>query len=84
MKQLAFSLIALCLFAGPACAYSTKKDDGAVCNKDGTACDVYCDNGDFAGWMYWDGNSWTDGVRSADDLDTEAREICAAHSQTCT
>jgi len=84
MTRAALGLIALCILASPAFAYSTKRDDGAACTKDGTACDVYCDNGDLAGWIFWSGQDWTDGVRSSEDFDTEARQVCAAHSATCT
>src|SRR5579872_4403707 len=66
MKLVAVGL-ALCLFLSPALAYTTKRDDGAACTKDGTTCEVYCDNGDLAGWIFWSGDAWTDGVRSSVD-----------------
>ncbi len=82
--SIVLGLAVLCMPGKPASAYSAKTDAGGACSKDGTSCDVYCDNGDLAGWMYWDGSDWTDGVRSSDDFDTAARQICAAHSATCT
>jgi hypothetical protein len=76
--------LALCVFASPALAYTTKKDDGSACTKDGTSCNVYCDNGDLAGWIFWSGEVWTDGVRSSADFDIAAQQVCAAHSVSCT
>jgi hypothetical protein len=74
---------ALALLASAALAYSTKTDDGAACQKDGSACNVYCDSGTRAGIMYWNGGLWSDGVRTDPDKDGEAKKIVAANGTGC-
>jgi hypothetical protein len=74
----------LVLLASAAFAYSTKNDSGGECLKDGSACNVTCDSGARAGTMYWNGNVWSDGVRTDPDKDGEARKIVAANGAACT
>jgi hypothetical protein len=61
---------------------STTNSDS--CAKDGNTCNVYCDNGQLAGSMNWNGTVWTDGVKSDPDMNAEARKICAANGSSCT
>ena len=48
-----------------------------------TACNVYCNNGQRAGVMYWNGTEWSDGIRSSPDKDVVARQIVAAQGSAC-
>ena len=73
------------LAVSPASAYDLRKPDGTPgCAYDGTECIVYCDSGERAGSMYWNGSVWTDGVRSDADGQTVAEAICAANGTSCT
>ena len=64
----AMALLITAALSPPAVAYSLKSHEGSDgCNEDGGSgggCEVYCDNGDLAGVMYFNGNGWTDGVAS--------------------
>ena len=81
----AMAITATLLAASPALAYTTQNEsDGGACSTDGSACDVFCDNGQRAGTMYWNGSVWTDGVKWDEDFDTEASAICAANGSDCT
>lgn len=69
----------------PAAAYELRKADGTIgCDPDGSECIVFCDNGERAGSMYWNGSVWTDGVKWDEDQDEEARKICEANGSECT
>jgi|ERR1051326_2683938 hypothetical protein len=57
--------------------------DGRGCTGNGEECRVYCDNGDLAGSMFFNGSVWTDGVKWDRDRDTEAAMICAANGAAC-
>lgn len=85
MKLACLSVIALAVAAAaPASAYQLKKPpNGSACTKDGSECQVYCDNGSLAGSMYWNGSVWTDGVKWDPDMDGEARKIVAADGTAC-
>ena len=86
MKTALLAAIAVALLvASPASAYTLRNEtNGGPCAADGKACDVICDNGNLAGTMYWNGNVWTDGVKSDPDKDEEAKKICAANGTACT
>jgi hypothetical protein len=82
----AFSFaVALVICASPASAYRLEHvpDGGPMCPKDGSTCNVKCDNGNLAGSMNWSYGVWTDGVKSDPDMDVEARKICAANGSGC-
>lgn len=69
-----------------ATAFVTKKPQqqgGGPCVADGTQCNVYCNSGDFAGWMYWSGSVWTDGVKWATTKAAEAEKIVQAMGTAC-
>jgi hypothetical protein len=67
-----------------ASAYQLRSASNGPCAKDGSTCKVYCDNGQLAGTMNWNGSVWTDGVKWDPDMDAEARKICAANGRECT
>lgn len=70
--------------ASTAFAYTLKKEKGGgACEEDGSTCVVYCDNGERAGAMNWNGSVWTDGVRSDEDRHVVARAIVAANGSAC-
>lgn len=74
----------LAMLPSPAFAYTTKSaKDGAACQKDGSTCNVYCNNGQLAGSMNWNRSVWTDGVKWDADFNAEARKICAANGTDC-
>jgi hypothetical protein len=86
-KFISLGLIALALTiaAAPASAYQLRSaSNGGSCSKDGSTCKVYCDNGQLAGSMNWNGSVWTDGVKSDPDMNAEARKICVANGSACT
>lgn len=85
LPMLAIACVAVFGFvSSPALAYTTKKQsDGKACEKDGSACDVFCNNGNRAGTMNWNGSVWTDGVKWDKDFDVEAKAICAANGTDC-
>jgi hypothetical protein len=64
-------------------AYQLKKADNTACTKDGSTCNVFCDNGQRAGSMNWNGSVWTDGVKWDSDMDRLARKIVAANGTAC-
>jgi hypothetical protein len=86
MKIISAAILAgaLALVASAALAYSTKNAGGGDCVKDGSACNVTCDNNTLAGTMYWNGSVWSDGVRTDPDKDGEAKKIVAANGAACT
>jgi hypothetical protein len=76
--------VALLTIASPAAACQLRSEaSGGPCAADGSGCKVFCDDGQLAGVMYWNGSVWTDGVKSDADMNAEARKICAANSATC-
>ena len=76
--------VALMVTASPASAYQLKSaTTGGGCTKD-AECDVYCDNGQQAGSMTWNGSVWTDGERWDPDMNVVARQICKANGTACT
>ncbi len=80
-NALALAIVAL---AASAWAYQLKLENGSPgCNKDRSTCYVYCDNGNRAGSMNWNGSVWTDGVKSDADMDGMARKIVAANGTAC-
>ena len=86
MKAIPVTLVAAALLAAASTvsAYTLQKDDGSPCTQDGSNCNVFCDNGDLAGSMNWNGSVWTDGVKWDADRDAEARKICTANGTACT
>jgi hypothetical protein len=87
MKLALLSVTATALFviASPAPASQLRSaSNGGACAKDGSTCNVYCDNGQRAGSMNWNGSVWTDGVKWSPDMTEEARKICAANGSACT
>ncbi len=58
--------------------------EGDGCGGNGKECKVYCDTGQLAGSMYWNGSVWTDGVKWDKDKDKEAKAICKANGAGCT
>ena len=70
-------LVVTALFSVTADAYRI------ACNPGGTACNVYCNNGQLAGVMYWNGSQWSDGIRSSPDRNVVARQIVAAQGTAC-
>jgi hypothetical protein len=77
--------IATLLFSTPASAYSLQSEPNTKgCDGDGSGCIVFCNNGNRAGEMYFNGGRWTDGVKWDQDKDAEARKICAANGTGCT
>jgi hypothetical protein len=75
--------VAIVVIGVPAFAHTTRKPDNGFCTSDGNPCNVYCDNGQLAGVMYWNGSVWTDGVKSDANMDAEAQKICAANGVAC-
>jgi hypothetical protein len=67
--------------AAPAFAYRLS---GNGCGGNGSECKVYCDNGQLAGIMYFNGSVWSDGVRWDKSADVVARAICVAQGTACT
>jgi len=53
------------------------------CTADGSECHVYCDNGDRAGIMTFNGSVWTDAVRTDKDMEKEADLIVKASGTAC-
>jgi hypothetical protein len=86
MKAVPLNVIALMLLisASPASAFTLQGPKGPFCVQDGSTCIVLCDNGQRAGAMNWNGNVWTDGVKSDPDMTAEAQKICAANGSACT
>jgi hypothetical protein len=79
------SIVAFACMASPASAFQLRSaSNGGSCSKDGSTCKVYCDNGQLAGSMNWNGSVWTDGAKSDPDMNAEARKICAANGTACT
>jgi hypothetical protein len=78
-----FIALALLVATSPALAYQLRTSNGGSCSKDGGTCNVYCENGQLAGSMNWNGSVWTDGVKSDPDMNAEARKICAANGSAC-
>jgi hypothetical protein len=74
--------LSLAFAPSAAFAYTTKQTDGSACNTN-NACHVYCNNGTFAGTMYWNGSQWSDGVRSDSDKDVVASAIVRAQGTSC-
>lgn len=74
------ALATLACSTSPASAHTLK---GSGCGKDGSACEVYCNNGHLAGVMYWNRSVWTDGTRSDPDREAEANAICAVNGTDC-
>jgi hypothetical protein len=70
--------------ASPASAYELRAANGGSCGEDGRTCNVYCDNGQLAGSMNWNGSVWTDGVKSDPDINVEAKKICVPNGSSCT
>ena len=79
--------LGLLLLSGAASAYRLQTPKGGACSKDGSECQVYCTDDDhknqLAGSMYWNGSVWTDGVKSDEDQDAEAKKIMAAYGAGC-
>lgn len=84
MNRLAASLTLFCVLAATSSAALAYSLNGSGCQANGQECVVNCDNGNRAGSMYWNGNVWTDGVKSDADRDREAKAICAANGTACT
>jgi hypothetical protein len=81
-----FALLASAIaFVSPASAlaYSLKNATADGCGGDGSECVVYCNNGQRAGSMYWNGSVWTDGVKWDQNREAEAEKICAANGSDC-
>jgi hypothetical protein len=80
-----FGLVPVFLIpALPASAYMLRHVGGGDCVRDGSACDVLCDEThELAGTMYWNDGVWTDGVKRDADRDAEAKSICAANGTAC-
>lgn len=76
--------VLLSVTAAQASAYTLQKPNGGACTKDGSECQVYCDNRQLAGSMYWNGSVWTDGVKWDEDQDAEAQKIVSANGSACT
>ncbi len=86
MKMAFMNIFALAIFAATSSAASyqlIQSPGGGGCTKDGTTCNVYCDNGKLAGSMNWNGSVWTDGAKWDPDKDTEALKIVAANGTSC-
>lgn len=79
--------LGLLLVSSAASAYRLQTPKGGSCSKDGSECQVYCTDeahkDKLAGSMYWNGSVWTDGVKSDEDQDTEAKKIMAAFGNGC-
>jgi len=87
MKTALFAIIAVAVLGAgsSAPAYQLRSlSGGGSCASDGSTCSVYCDNGQLAGTMNWNGSVWTDGEKSDPDMNAEARKICAANGSSCT
>jgi hypothetical protein len=83
MVKLALTIVACGAILGSTASFAyTLQGNG--CGGNGEECKVYCDTGDLAGSMYWNGSVWTDGVKSDPDKDEEAKKICAANGTACT
>jgi len=76
--------VALLAAGSSASAYQLHSaSSGGTCAKDGSTCNVYCNNGQLAGSMNWNGSVWTDGVKWDADMNAGARKICAANGSAC-
>ena len=84
MRQLAAFLALFCALVATSSAALAYSLSGPGCDGNGKECVVNCDNGSRAGSMYWNGNVWTDGSKSNQNKDGEAKAICAANGTACT
>lgn len=75
---LAFSL------PSAAFAYALKNATSDGCGGDRTECVVYCQPGDRAGSMLWNGSVWTDGETWDANRDAQASKIIARKGSDCT
>ena len=79
--------VGLLFISSTASAYRLQTANGGACSKDGSECQVYCTDdahkNKLAGSMYWNGSVWTDGVKSDEDQDAEAKKIMAAFGSGC-
>jgi hypothetical protein len=83
-QPVGFIALALFVATSAASAYQMRStSNGGSRSKDGSTCNVYCDNGQLAGSMIWNGTVWTDGVKSDPDMNAEGRKICAANGSSC-
>ena len=84
MRTILSGLLGLSLLAvSPALACEYGKADGSDCVEDGSECVVYCEDGQVAGTMFWNGTVWTDGVKWDEDPGIEAQSICDANGSAC-
>ena len=84
LALLSVTSAALLVVTSPAFACQVRSaSGGGSCSKDGSTCNVYCDNGQLAGSMNWNGTVWTDGVKSDPDMNAEAKKICDANGSAC-
>jgi hypothetical protein len=82
LSRLFAAAITAALVSTPAASFAYSLQ-GKGCDRDGTECKVYCNNGNLAGSMYWNGSVWTDGVKWDKDRDAMAKKICAANGTAC-
>lgn len=76
-------LLALAALAGPSRAQSYESEQGTNgCDGDGGGCIIRCYNGDVAGVMYFNGSTWSDGVRSG-SFEEVAYAILEANGTYC-
>lgn len=77
-RAVVFVAAALAALATDAVAYSIK------CNSGKTQATIYCDNGDVAETLYWNGSAWSNGRgRRAADVDELARKLVEASGTQC-
>lgn len=82
MRRIAWIVIVSGLALSPATAFAyTLQGEG--CDGNGKECKVYCNNGQLAGSMWWNGSVWTDGLKWDPNKDKEAKAICAANGSGC-
>jgi hypothetical protein len=77
-RVVVFLAAALAALATDAFAYSIKYNSGK------TQATIYCDNGDVAGTLYWNGSAWSNGrgLRGA-DVDELARKLVDTSGKQC-
>jgi hypothetical protein len=81
----ASAVVSSLMFPSAASAYVLRSDPGRRgCEGDGSACHVFCDNGQLAGDMYFNGTVWSDGVRRDENREVVAMAIRDASGTACT
>ena len=77
-RVILFGVSALAALTTNAIAYSIKYNSGK------TQATVYCDNGDLAGTLYWNGSAWSNGKGlKGPDVDDLAQKLVKSSGKAC-